>query len=213
MKPRVTSGRPHITIAVLLAVVAAGVWLAVFYKVGHGAHFTDGSLMVSNRDKLAICVDSKVPELSNEQLKAMVATGLEQVKTHPMYQRAGLAVAPPSIDIGCPGPMRVWMPGFDIWTGDAEGQITTVAQPSEYRTFVFVVPDEQIQPFRDYDPYTPYPRRRAAQEVFCEGEQCFEVTTSLYLSTADLANRAVLLANLTRGVGLDPEWEQRGQAR
>ena len=101
------------------------------------------------------------------------------------------------------------MVGFDPWTrrtGGGPDQGITVLQPSKYRAFVFVVPEEQVAPFRCYDVHKSFPLRRAPYEGYCEGEQRFEVTTALYLSPTEFDDLPVLLPNLTRGVGLDPEW-------
>ena len=67
MALRLTALRSRLAIAVLLALLAAGLWSGIFYKVGRTAHFVPGPLMVSTRSALAICVDSKVPGVDNNR--------------------------------------------------------------------------------------------------------------------------------------------------
>lgn len=206
-----TSRRTRLAVVLALALAASGVWTAAFQRAGYTqAHFTGNSLMVDNRSALSICVDSKVSDIGNEQLAGAAARALEHVKKHPHYQLAGLAAVNSTVEVGCPGPARAGLPGFDPTSGelgDDPAQSIAVAQPSRYRTFVFIVPEERISTFKELDPYTPYPVRRTPQETYCHDGECFEVTTALYFTRAELGNASVLVPNLIRGVGLDPRWE------
>lgn len=192
----------RVFVAVALALLATTSWALAGYKVTHGeppVTRIDRGLVTSNRTTLSICVDSKTPDVSNQTLKASIAAALGQVTAHPDFVPAGLAVAPPQVDVGCPGPARMLLPGFNSDSGSATAESANVVQPSEYRTFVFVVP-RQTATLPDGNVVHEVP-----QEYLCEGEVCPEVTTALYLTPGDLSDPVSLVRMLTGAVGLDPD--------
>lgn len=144
-------------------------------------------------------VDSKVSEVTNADLKGVIDRALASVQQHPDHAHAGLAVAPARVDIGCPGPARMLMPGFDHDDGVATGSRANVAAPSLYRTFVFIAPRQAAtRPNGSITHIVP-------QEYMCDGDKCREVTTALYLAPADLGNGDSLQKLFTSAVGLDPD--------
>ncbi len=158
-------------------------------QVPLGAQLKEGLLLTANRDRLAICVQAVGVDSSLEaKAKSAIETALVEVAKHPRWEATGLGVASPVVDIGCPsGPA----------SRDLETQFVT--EPSFYRLFVFVLPQEEFDV-----PFAGLPRlRTASQEVVCEGDSCGEVTSGLYIHSGELGDVAFLTDALAQGVGLE----------
>ena len=161
---------------------------------------TESALLTSNRDHLAICVESKVPEVTNEVLKTAIVAALVKVMIHPDFVDAGLASGTAQVDIGCPSPARATQPGFDWETGGSDEQgAPFVDTPSQYRTFAFVVSPSQIT--------GPSGQilHGTAQELYISGGVGAEVTSAVYLTADDVPNIEAVGKYLEAGVGLVPQ--------
>ncbi|ACZ43619.1 hypothetical protein Tter_2732 [Thermobaculum terrenum ATCC BAA-798] len=197
----ISSFKMRSLIALVLGVLAAASWGLAVHRISQGASPTsvDSLLLSSNRSGLAICVDSKTAAISDDDLRRDIQDAMMQLKAHPHFVSAGLAVAEPRIDISCPGPARMLDPNFDLETGMIPGQSDVVTDPSQYRVFVFLVEKEVVAKANGYREYP--------QETWCPqgGDACGEVTTALYLTPEDLTLPARLERLLTLAVGLDPD--------
>lgn len=193
--------RARIFMAIVLGLVAVAAWGVAGYRLTQGvsplAQPVNSALLTSNRSSLSICLDSKIAEISNETLRLLVDLTLQRVKQHPHFAAAGLSSGMPRVSVGCPGPARILMPGFDWESGYATGQPLAVTQPSEYRTFVFLVPRKQATHRGGYVFHN------AAQEMLCDHSGCSEVTSALYLTPEDIATPDSAVPLLTKSVGLD----------
>lgn len=188
--------------ALALALIAAAAWAVAAYRVAAGAsevHHGNAvvPLLTSNRTDLRVCVDSKVAEVGNDELKLAIEAGLLKLKLHPDYVPSGLATVPTQVDLGCPGPARATMTDFDHMLGTAPGASLVVTEPSQYRVFVFVVPKEKVS-LPDGSVIW-----RAQQEKYCHDGFCPEVSTALYLTPGDLSLPDRLGMLLTDTVGLE----------
>lgn len=195
--------RSRVLTAIALGLVAVIVWTLGIYNVGFSATQTEmdfGTLLLTtNRASLKLCVDSKVPGISNETLKTNIELYLEYVKQHPDFVPSGLAGnASPQVDAGCPGPARITDPGFRYRSGSSDLRGIGVDEPSPYRVYVYVVPQEQITPLADK------PFRGVPQEMYCQQPaDCAEVARAVYLTPADVSNAGLVARELARAAGLD----------
>lgn len=131
-------------------------------------------------------------------LKASIVAGLLSLKLHPDYVPSRLVTVPSQVDVGCPGPARATMPGFNYMFGTAPGAPLVTTEPSQYRVFVFVVPREKVA-LPDGSVIW-----RAQQEKFCVHEGfCPEVTTALYLTPDDVSLGSRVGQLVTDTVGLE----------
>lgn len=161
------------------------------------------SLLAPNRDRLAVCVDgagaaaSAVPEAQRRVDQALA----EVVAQHPAWAQAVLGAVAPGVDAGCPSepyllqPGLVWEDGIPITSAGR-----TVREASLYLLFVFLPPpDELARVIKG-----KYDVRAAAQEMLCQGHQCGELSTGVYLTPQETTNETFLRNWLTRGLGLEP---------
>jgi hypothetical protein len=157
-----------------------------------------------DRDRLAICVQPVAGAgVTPQEARSLVEGALSAVAQHPNWAPAGLAIAAPTTEIGCPTGPQLLQPGvaFDGKASLKNGERSTpqVARASRFRAFVFILPDGQSSQL-----FANTARRTAAQEILCAGKVCAEVTTGLYLSPPELRDPQVLRAALERAIGLEP---------
>ena len=95
----------------------------------------------------------------------------------------------------CCSPGVFWENGIPI-----TGAGSVVQEASVYRLFVFLLPPESL----DRVIHGHLSIRRTAEEMLCQGHQCYEVTTGLYLTPAEAADEPFLIGWLTKGLGLKP---------
>ena len=186
-------------LSVVLVIVVVLIWSGTGYTRLVSGREPDkptvSMLLTNNRTQLNVCVHSLVPGMDNEETRGLVESALAQVRKHPNFKAARLDAADPAVDAGCPAPAQLGSPNWDAKLGAAP--IVTTA--SSYRLFVFVADVEQLSiAFGGRVP------RTTAQEILCEGEQCSEVTTALYVTPSELRNQAASIDALTHGVGLLP---------
>jgi len=199
-------------VVIVLSLIAAVVWSAVGYRLSHSQeaiyYSTEPGFLTTNRDHLAICVDSTVADVGNEELREAVFAALERVKEHPSFIPAGLSQGTSEVTIGCPGPARATQPDFN-WElgGNGETQVPWVEVPSEYRTFVYVVSEEHL-----WDESSGRVAHRAPQEYYYDGQVGAEVTSAVYLSSGDVQDSEAIVRYLTRGFGLTSS-EAEGETR
>jgi hypothetical protein len=185
----------------ILATIAISVWAVAFHRAASGAaqtHFGNRAvpLITSNRDALRICVDSKVAQVNNDQLRRSISNAVGAVRRHADFVRSGLGAVPVRIDVGCPGPARPMLPGYEHWRGTSPGVPLVVAEPSPYRVFVFVLPKEKLAlPDGSFE-------WRGTQEMYCHEATCAEVTSALYLTPDDVSSAQRVAVTLVDSVGL-----------
>lgn len=195
--------RSGIWMTITLAAIAAVVWTLAVHRITSGhdeVARTNSILITSNRDTLRICVQSYHPQVTNEQLRSTVGKALNLVQTHPDFERSGLGAQAPVVDIGCPGPARAGMPGFDWEDGMAPESSALVETPSNYRTFVFVVSSERLLLPNGTTFW------RTPQELYCYEGRCGEVTTALYLTPEELDMVDLVSLRLADTLGLWVDW-------
>jgi hypothetical protein len=169
--------------------------------------FGGGFLLTTNRDHLAICVEAvglqtAVLDEVGTEAKANVEAALVEVAKHPLWERARSDVGTPTVDAGCPSDPP---PFFE---GESKAPIEDlrterVTQPSEYRMFVFVLAPDQLVRLMGGGQL-----RHWAQEMICLGDDCTEVTTSLYVDSNEVRDMAAMTSILTEALGLPPATQQ-----
>ncbi len=144
-------------------------------------------------------MDSKVADVSNESLRLITTAALAKVATHPHYVKSGVAgTSAPQVDVGCPSSPRITQPGFNPRSGHSDIEGIGVETPSVYRAFVFIVPQEQIEPLVGYS------FRTVPQEGYCvAANECAAVTEAVYLAPSDTSDPIMVAREITNAVGLD----------
>lgn len=196
--------RSRIWIAALI-VIALSVWTNVAYgrlALGHGAvHPVDSMLLTDNREELRICVESLVASESTPMAREFVSEVLPTVRAHRHFEPAGYAVGTPVVEIGCPGSPNLDSPHWNSKLGAP----TIVSVPSTYRLFVYVMnPQELAALFKTQGP------RTTAQEIVCEGDECAQVTTAVFVTPEELRDMKTLVTSLNHGLGL--EWPSASES-
>lgn len=80
-----------------------------------------------------------------------------------------------------------------VHTGADEGEAGR-----RFRSFVFIMPDDELD-----DIFGALKVRAGAHEFLCQGHNCAEATSALYLSPAELDDAARLHAGLLQTLGLE----------
>ena len=203
---RLSTQQQRVLVALLLALVAAAVWTAAFLRAGSAQAGPAGiddrtALLTTNRAILKLCVSSSVAEVSNSALQATTRAALTRVAAHPRFAAVGLAAGgTPAVDMGCPGTARLAEPGFNPRLGLSDVGGIGVDQPSQYRTYVYVVPAEQLATLGGLG------HQRVPQEVYCPPESpdsCAAVSTAVYLSPADIADMRKVAREIAGALGLN----------
>ena len=197
-----TQGRTHV--ALLLGLVSVAVWTVGTLGAGSAqvapTEITmKTGLLTTNRHSLKLCVNSTVAGMSDAALQATITAALQKASAHPRFARAGFAVSPPQVEIGCPGVARIAEPGFDPRAGYSNVGGVLVDQPTQYRTYVYLVPQEQLAALGGLG------HQRVPQEVYCPplSDNCAAVSTAVYLSPGDIPNLVKVARELAGGLGLD----------
>jgi hypothetical protein len=153
------------------------------------------------RANLQLCVENLDGTVPSQKAVGKITAAFQRVKAHPHFGDAQLDRGiGPTIVAGCPGDATIKAAS---WAGPKRGAATYPATPSEFHTFVFVVPDAAAH----HAFGTVFPRV-TAQEVLCVDDVCGEVSTAVYVTPAELDNGDVLARSLSWGVGLIPPGEQ-----
>lgn len=202
---KLTTTRGRVLTAALLALIAVLVWsIGVFgvHPMGHARTriMGDNGLLTTNRTNLQVCVASKVQSLPAAVLRGRAQDALERVARHPRFKPVGYGAAPTRVAEGCPTPARIAEPGFDPRAGHSNVGGIGVDQPTPYRAYVFVVPQQQLAVLAGLG------SRRVPQEVYCDPgtDSCAAVSVAIYLSPSEVANLPLFARELTGALGLNP---------
>lgn len=127
-----------------------------------------------------------------------------QIETHPRFAIAGFRPGRWSITIGCPTAPALLRSGYKAVKNGGRPIIAgPVAVPSGFRTFVFVVPQSEIDRMFGGLSY-----QIAVQEHVCAGDACATVANAWYVSPETLAQPAGPRDSVGRGlvlaIGLEP---------
>lgn len=182
----------------LFAVAAFFAWSSTA-GTGKSEQRDPGLLLTGDRSRLRACVADLTGGASAAGA-GPVQDALDGLTAHPNWQAAGLSAGPPQATAGC-GDVKPFLlapgvtyenGGFSSFSGFPE-----VKEASPYRVMVFVLPAEQIASM-----FADSPARSVAQEMQCQGGQCAEVTTGLYVTEKELESEA-LKRWLAVAVGLE----------
>jgi len=194
-------------IALLLVILIISVFRLTNHDTQAHAHptFSGNMLLVNNREELAVCVkvlsgeDVAVPETLSNDVTSVLK---QQLPSHPRWSELGYDQFPIQVDVGCPTTAYLLQPGsaHPLLPGAAKAQIPVprVEIPSLYRIHLYIVSEEVIkQVFEGAD------LRNAPQEMICEGHECFEITSALYLTPEEAMNAEILRNRLERILALN----------
>lgn len=157
----------------------------------------EGILLTANRDQLAICVQAEgVSETMTDLARTNILATWPTIAANPLWEWAGVGNSAPLVELGCPAGPTYPDPGTGSSVFLAEKRVVPV--PSQYKVFVFILPKTNLDLMLG-----PDASRVAAQEMFCEGHICEEVTTGLYLSDEDIGNSATLIDLIEDAIGLE----------
>lgn len=169
------------------------------------ATLSGNMLLASNREELAVCVEviDGTSQVTLQTLANNVNIALDQqISAHPRWSELGYDKFPNRVDASCPTAPYLLQPGaaHPLLPGSekAEVPVPMVEVPSPYRIHLYVVFSEEImQAFGASD------LRSAPQEMLCDGTQCFEVTSALYLTPEETMNSEILKDRLERILALN----------
>lgn len=184
----------------ICAVVAAGLlagWLVhvlleTVVKPSHPV-FVGGPLLVSDRDRLYICVDA-APAASGKTVspaavsaaKALLEDWFDhEFPRHPDYAAKGYAALRVQIEEGCPFEPHLAREGaVHPLLGDIGGMADRfLEKPDKYRFAVFIADEPLVR-----EKFAGLAARRTPEQFLCESHECNEVTTSIYVTEREIAD-------------------------
>lgn len=150
---------------------------------------TGNALLTNNRDQLNICVEistSSFPkELENKDLSTLLEKWINtDLKEHPDWKSKGFDGYRLNITNGCPFTPFLLQDGakHPIFSGEIVPS-RYIEEPSPYRFAVFVVDQSIIEKH-----FKGINSRWGPEELLCEGEECNEVTSAIYLTVDEVKN-------------------------
>jgi hypothetical protein len=169
---------------------------------------TGGLLRSSNRDHLAVCIDtSNIRNTPDVEASALsdIEMAFSQVRQHPLWGGIAspeLAARSPEFTSGCPATPAFYDKDAGPWDPDdervTENRGRRVEQPSPYLFHVYVLPEEEI--FRIVGPSGNL--HSGTEEVICDHDLCFPVTAGLYFSSTELQDTASVAREIEDLIGL-----------
>ncbi len=207
MRERLNSlGRPAILLAIVLVALTMTLATLWVFGVGNqggsaqpGEPERGGRWGTTNRDRLAICIDTvNVAAGTRTLAKTEMEDMLTQLAGDPFWPEYNKGFLPPLVDEGCPSPPVLYDPEarppapLPETISFVRGRAVSAA--SYYYLHVYVIPRE------DMDRYGP--GRFTSEEYFCHGDSCSGVTTGLYISPDDFEDRQSLSDLVAKAIGL-----------
>lgn len=194
-----------ITLALILVASLGGALAAAQLIDGEGQvqqsqdTFGNGGLLATSRSGLEVCVDdAEGAELGEAASTTPVTDALSKLTDHPKWEVSDFGAAPPVVEYGCPSPPYLSSERPSAGKPIGDPSLQSVVKASEYRVFVFVMPDSRIAEI-----FGSASIRTEPQEILCMGETCAEVTTGLYVGTSELKDPSFLETWLARALGLE----------
>jgi hypothetical protein len=162
-------------------------------------------LLASNRETLGVCVEivDDVDLVTAQSLANTVNFLLDnQIPSHARWSELGYENFQVQVDAGCPTDAYLLEPGaaHPLLPDSQKAKIPVpiIEVPSLYRIHLYIVSSALIkQVFGEAD------LRSAPQEMICEGFECFEVTSALYLTPDEAVNVEILRDRLERVLALN----------
>lgn len=163
-------------------------------------------LGVGTRDRLATCIQP-VEGLTLEPGEAILAAqaAFTEIEKSPGWiPYAPYAVGGTVIDMGCPGQPALFRPILGQYPPSRPTNFretvaaTAVENPSPYRAFVIVMPDQRLS-----EVLVPELRgRRSTEETVCPDNSCAEVTVGIYVSHSELMDSVRLSSAIAIALGI-----------
>ena len=183
--------RKYLLLVILTLSLSSSIWLT---RQGSDVHAepTRG-LAAPDRDTLQFCVDIEPTAGSDNSSKASAAATIGNLlialqSSHPLWGRAEFGSGAPSVDAGCPDGFYGPPEALTVERLRKGAQLVgrgKVSDPLPYKVLVFVLSDSSAN-----GRLGTYGVGRSAYEVVCEGNQCWEVTTALWIPEAALADES-----------------------
>ena len=208
-----------VSVAVLVAV--AGMTLGVTTLLGvtfqgsgeahqeSGSPTAEGGEVLDQRDRLAICVEAVEIVAPGESVrgdpaleaagKSNIEAALVEVKKNPSWDIAGHGTAEPVVDIGCPSPPLAVLGGPWWVNGRPNDSVPapTVAAPSSYSTFVFIIPSlDQIDELLGSTRRRVVTQEWVSKNLFDEGPTLVSVTNAIYITSEEIQSTGSFLTDL-----------------
>lgn len=171
--------------------------------------FSGDALLITSRERLAICIKPVAGALvDTAHARSIVESVLQELGQSSRWQQTAYTKAVPVVETVCNERPSVLDPnvtvteGVDISIRQREDPPMSQAL-SKYRVIIFVMPENMME--RYFVGLTERRQailRREAEEVYCEGHVCFEVTTGLYLTPIEIIDRPLVYTALEVTLGL-----------
>lgn len=184
--------------------LAAAAILSVAVLVSQSAQRALQVQGAQTRD-LRMCVDRQGVDLDLTQVRGRLERAMRtQVEGHPRFGFAGFQPGRWTITVGCPSAPALLQSGEKaVKNGGRPFIAGPVTEPSGFRTFIFVVPQAEIDRMFGALPY-----QIAVQEHVCSGDDCATVANAWYVSPETLTSPSLpgdpVARGLVLGIGLEP---------
>jgi hypothetical protein len=163
----------------------------------------DERFRASNRDHLAICVQSAEANAGAEtEAAATVRSALGEMDRFPLWETYELSTPQPEVVESCPydSTLTDFLSQPAASPGRSENfgrQIRDGALPSRFRTFVYILPAYQVARITEV-----FGKPMSTEEFLCEDDFCKGVTNAIYVSLEARANRDLIQDLLADAIGL-----------
>lgn len=166
------------------------------YATENHIHLAGNPLLSTNRTELGFCIDNFTNQdfvTFSDQIQKIIKD-IEQ--DTPLWEEQGYKNYPIQIKNACPNApyllnLSAKHPILSPLGESIDYPVPIVQIPSDYRFHIYVVPDEVIMNhFQETD------IRTAPQEMLCDGEQCYEITTGLYFSAKEITDTSYIRSKI-----------------
>jgi hypothetical protein len=159
----------------------------------------DSALLVPERGGLGLCVElaPSLKERSAEVLARLQADVTSLQARHPLWNKADFGRAPVRLQLGCPGAA---MPSSRLASKGATLGPGFTRTPSPFRTFVYVLDEEQAREVLGDERAL----RARAELAQVDDHVLAEVSTALVVRASDLGTAFFQETWLPTGLGLQP---------
>lgn len=193
--------REMVHVAAMVGVLALGVRCAgnEAAEAEHAHLRLDSALLMPERGGLGVCVEL-APSLKgrSEALRAALEADVASLQArHPLWDKAGFGRAPAQVQLGCPGAA---LPSARLASKGATVGPGFTKRPSPFRTFVYVLDEEQARVVLGDERAI----RARAELAQVDDHVMAEVSTALVVRASDLGSVSFQETWLPTGLGLRP---------
>lgn len=164
------------------------------------AQLSDNVLLTKNRSTVEICIDSFVPDVANEKGKKLVEQVMTNTVTKNPKWNADYRQYDFVVKSTCNVTPYLLKKGtfHPVLSGEPDpGRVVKTASTS--RVTIFIVPQQiKEKHFKNSKILT------SPEEMLCEEDNCYEVTSGVYLSPQEFYTPGTLEVGLNQALAIEP---------